>query len=69
MKKNCYKRKDNRWEYKKQENGLKYYTIANTYRELIDKIKNIKPTQINYVSQIKSKTTTFASYFASIIGI
>lgn len=63
MKKNCYHRKDGRWEYSKQENGLLYYTIANTYRELLEKIKSIKPKQIKQVKRIKTKILTFLQYF------
>lgn len=67
MKKNCYKRKDGRWQYSKQENGYLYYTIANTYRELIEKIKQIKPKQIKNVKKLKTKTLTFLQYFKNFI--
>lgn len=50
MKKNCYKRKDGRWQYSKQENGVKYYAIARTYRELLEKIQNIK---LKYIKPIR----------------
>ena len=63
MKKNCYHRKDGRWQYSKQENGVLYYTIANTYRELLEKIKQIKPRQIKQIKRTKTKTLTFFSYY------
>ena len=63
MKKNCYHRKDGRWQYSKQENGVLYYTIANTYRELLEKIKQIKPRQIKQIKNVKTKTLTFFSYY------
>ncbi len=63
MKKNCYHRKDGRWQYSKQENGMLYYTIANTYRELLEKIKTIKPRQLKITKKVKSKTLTFNQYF------
>ena len=63
MRKNCYKRTDGRWQYSKQQNGFLYYTIANTYRELIEKIKNIKPRQIRHVQKVKSNVMTFIQYF------
>lgn len=67
MKKNCYRRKDGRWQYSKQEDGFLYYAIANTYRELIEKIKQIKPRQIKQTKQTKTKTLTFLQYFKSFI--
>lgn len=63
MRKNCYKRTDGRWQYSKQENGLIYYTIANTYRELIAKIDKIQPRQIKQVKRIKTKILTFIEYY------
>lgn len=63
MKKNCYHRKDGRWQYSRQENGILYYTIANTYRELLEKIKQIKPKQIKQIKNVKTKTLTFFSYY------
>lgn len=63
MKKNCYHRKDGRWQYSKQENGMLYYTIANTYRELLEKIKQIKPRQVKQIKNIKTKTLTFIEYY------
>lgn len=63
MKKNCYHRKDGRWQYSKQENGILYYTIANTYRELLEKIKQIKPRQIKQIKNVKNKTLTFIEYY------
>ncbi len=63
MKKNCYKRPDGRWQYSKQQNGYLYYAIANTYRDLLEKIKNIKPRQIRHVQRVKSNVTTFIQYF------
>lgn len=67
MKKNCYHRKDGRWQYSKQENGLKYYAIANTYRELLEKIKNIKPKLIKNVKVIKTKKLTFIQWYQTYI--
>lgn len=64
MKKNCYKRTDGRWQYSKQINGMLYYTIANTYRELIDKIKEIKPRKIKETKTIKNKKLTFIEYYS-----
>lgn len=63
MRKNCYRRPDGRWEYSKQINGLKYYTIANTYRELLTKIEKIEPKQVRNVIKVSSKIRTFAQYF------
>lgn len=63
MRKNCYRRTDGRWQYSKQENGLIYYTIANTYRELIAKIDKIQPRQIKQVKRIKTKILTFIEYY------
>ncbi len=63
MKKHCYKRKDGRWQYAKQENGMRYYAIANTYRELLEKIKSIKPKTIRIIKNIKTKSLTFSQYF------
>ena len=63
MKKNCYYRKDGRWQYSKQENGVLYYTIANTYRELLEKIKQIKPRQIKQIKTTKTKNLTFFNYY------
>ena len=63
MKKNCYHRKDGRWQYSKQENGVLYYTIANTYRELLEKIKQIKPRQVKQIKTTKTKNLTFFNYY------
>ena len=63
MRKNCYRRPDGRWEYSKQMNGLKYYAIANTYRELLTKIERIEPKQVRNVIKISAKVRTFAQYF------
>lgn len=63
MKKNCYRRKDGRWQYSKQENGMLYYAIANTYRELIVKIDKIQPRQIKTIKRIKTKILTFIEYY------
>lgn len=68
MRKNCYKRTDGRWQYSKQENGLIYYTIANTYRELIAKIDKIQPRQIKQVKRIKTKILTFIEYYKLYIA-
>lgn len=69
MKKNCYKRADGRWQYSKQQNGQRYYAIANTYRELVEKIKDIKPKQIKGIKQKTKKTSysTFIQYFQYFI--
>ncbi len=70
MKKNCYRRKDNRWQYSKQKNGYRYYAIANTYRELIEKIKAIKPMPIKTIKH-KTRATNkeaFIQYFQSFIN-
>lgn len=67
MKKNCYRRKDGRWQYSKQENGLLYYAIANTYRELIEKIKLIQPRKIKNVTKLRGKVITFIQYFETYI--
>lgn len=67
MKKNCYRRKDGRWQYSRQENGLLYYAIANTYRELIEKIKLIKPRKIKNVTKLRGKVTTLIQYFETYI--
>ena len=69
MRKNCYKRNDGRWQYSKQQNGMLYYAIANTYRELIEKIKDIKPTQIKNIKQKTKKTSTnsFIQYYQYFI--
>lgn len=66
--KNCYRRTDGRWQYSKQENGLIYYTIANTYRELIAKIDKIQPRQIKQVKRIKTKILTFIEYYKLYIA-
>ena len=58
MRKNCYRRTDGRWQYSKQENGLIYYTIANTYRELIAKIDKIQPRQIKQVKRDIARINT-----------
>lgn len=64
MRKNCYRRKDGRWEYSRFQNGFKYYAIANTYRELVGKISLIKPQKKNDVKKIKtSGKLTVISYF------
>lgn len=65
MKKNCYRRSDGRWQYSKQQNGYRYYTIANTYRELLEKIPKIKPTLIKEIKHKTNKTNqkTFIQYY------
>lgn len=63
MKKHCYKRTDGRWEYKKVQDGFKYYAIAGTYRELIDKIESITPKKIKEVRSRKTNKLTVSSYF------
>ena len=64
LKKYCYKRKDSRWEYSRLQNGLLYYAIANTYRELVEKIPLIVPRKKNEVKKIKtSGKLTVIAYF------
>lgn len=65
MKKNCYKRTDGRWQYSRQRDGYKYYAIANTYRELIEKIPKIKPVLIKSIKHKTKKTnqSTFIQYY------
>ena len=65
MKKNCYKRPDGRWEFSRQQSGYKYYTIANTYRELLEKIPKIKPALKKSVKHKTKKTNqnTFIQYY------
>lgn len=69
MKKNCTKRKDGRWQYSKQKDGYLYYAIANTYRQLIEKIKNIKPKPIKGIKHKTTKTNqnTFLQYYQYFI--
>lgn len=64
MKKNCYRRTDGRWQYSRQQNGLRYYAIASTYRELLEKIKDIKPKVLKTVKHKTTKTSqnTFLQY-------
>lgn len=68
MRKNCYRRSDGRWQYSKQENGMLYYAIANTYRELIAKIDKIQPRQIKTIKRIKTKILTFIEYYKFYIA-
>ena len=65
MRKNCYKRKDGRWQYSKQQKGYRYYTIANTYRELLEKIPKIQPILITSIKHKNRKTNkfTFVQYY------
>lgn len=64
MRKNCYRRPDGRWQYSKQQNGLRYYAIASTYRELLEKIPKIKPQLKTEVKKIKTTSKlTVISYF------
>lgn len=69
LRKNCYKRTDGRWQYSKQSRGYKYYTIANTYRELLEKIPRIKPVLINKIKHKTRKTNqnTFIQYYQGYI--
>lgn len=69
MRKNCYKRKDGRWQYSKQTGGYIYYAIANTYRELLEKIPKIKPTLKQSVKHKTKKTNqnTFIQYYQFFI--
>ncbi len=65
MKKNCYRRADGRWQYSKQKGGYRYYAIANTYRELIEKIPKIEPVLITSIKHKTRKTNqfTFIQYY------
>lgn len=65
MRKNCYKRTDGRWQYSKQQRGYRYYAIANTYRELLEKIPKIKPILITSIKHKTRKTNqfTFVQYY------
>ena len=65
MKKNCYRRTDGRWQYSKQKGGYRYYAIANTYRELLEKIPKIQPVLINSIKHKTRKTNqfTFIQYY------
>ena len=65
MRKNCYRRPDGRWQYSKQQNGYRYYAIANTYRELLEKIPKIKPTLVGTVKHSTHRTniSTFIQYY------
>ena len=63
MKKNCSRRKDGRWQYSKQQDGYLYYAIAKTYRELLEKIKNIKPRKVKTLKKQNLKTLTVSEYF------
>ena len=65
MKKNCYRRTDGRWQYSKQKSGYRYYAIANTYRELLEKIPKIQPTLITNIKHKNRKTNqfTFIQYY------
>ena len=69
MRKNCYKRKDGRWQYSKQTGGYIYYAIANTYRELLEKIPKIKPALKKSVKHKTKKTNqnTFIQYYQFFI--
>lgn len=65
MKKHCYKRTDGRWQYLRQQAGMRYYAIASTYRELLEKIPTIKPKQIKNIKHSYKKTNqnTFIQYY------
>ena len=65
MKKNCYRRTDGRWQYSKQKGGYRYYAIANTYRELLEKIPKIQPVLITSIKHKTRKTNqfTFIQYY------
>lgn len=65
MKKHCYKRTDGRWQFAKQENGMRYYAIASTYRELLEKIPKIKPKMLKNIKHANRKTNqnTFIQYY------
>lgn len=69
MKKHCTKRKDGRWQYSKQKDGLRYYAIAKTYRQLIEKIKDIKPKPIKGIKHKTTKTNqnSFLQYYQYFI--
>lgn len=65
MRKHCYKRSDGRWQYSRQEAGKRYYAIASTYRELLEKIPTIKPKIIKNIKHTNRQTrqNTFVQYF------
>ena len=64
LRKYCYKRNDGRWEYSRLQNGFLYYAIANTYRELVEKIPKITPRKKNDVKRIKTTgKMTVIGYF------
>ncbi len=69
MKKHCSKRKDGRWQYSKQKDGMLFYAIASTYRQLLEKIKNIKPKPLKGVKHktIKTNQNTFLQYYQYFI--
>ena len=69
MKKHCYKRADGRWQYSRQEAGRRYYAIASTYRELLEKIPTIKPKEIKGIKYANKKTSlnSFVQYFQFFI--
>lgn len=67
MKKHCSRRKDGRWQYSMQRNGYLYYAIASTYRQLLEKIPQIKPRLVKAVKRIKCKDATFIQYFETYI--
>lgn len=69
MRKNVCRRKDGRWQYAKQENGLKYFAIASSYRKLIDKINKIRPKEVKDIKHANARTnqSTFANYYQYFI--
>ncbi len=67
--KNCYKRSDGRWQYSKQKDGYLYYGIANTYRELLEIIPNIKPKLIKNVKHSRTKTLTLIDFYQNYINV
>jgi len=69
MKKHCYKRADGRWQYTRQQAGVRYYAIASTYRELLEKIPKIKPKLLKNIKHANRKTNqnTFIQYYQFFI--
>ncbi len=64
MRKYCYKRTDERWEYSRLQNGLLYYAIATTYRQLMEKIPTIVPRKKNEIKKLKTTgKLTVIAYF------
>lgn len=69
MKKYCYRRKDGRWQYSRQEHGYRFYAIASTYRELLARIPNIKPKKVLKVIHVYEsyQANSFLQYYQFFI--